>query len=395
MPQNPTFVAFFSYAHHDAQTDPALFEALRNQLQDRVNAKLANARFAIWRDREGLRTGDRWDPKIENEIRTAHILIVALTPRWVESDACRKEYTIFEEVEAEREVGDYVAPILARTTQNQAKHFTEEQSAVYEQIRARQYQSFLAVDFINLTQGEQIALIDKVADDIVGMIDRLRDLPQLPRKRYRPTARPRARAEYDSKAQNFERVDFVKDAEVVLGREVAGQRDVLAGVSFEERLYVQAAKGRIEFGIRRAFLSITDEGSHQLSKIDELRGADRTRYYTTLQDAPEAITVCIDPPPGKSSLAELPLPPATGENFLSKIATGTAELKPTQIKAELLVSLDAEGLYLADGRSLSPRAEAAIKSIMEVATAKLARGKNQTIDTNGLFRRKLPVREHS
>ena len=34
-----------------------------------------------------------------------------------------------------------------------------------------------------------------------------------------------------------------KEAEVVLGRAVGGERDVLASVSFEERLYVQAAKG--------------------------------------------------------------------------------------------------------------------------------------------------------
>jgi hypothetical protein len=68
MPDHPTFKAFFSYAHHDAETDPALFDALTTTLEARVNAKLTNARFAIWWDQERLRTGERWDAAIEAEI---------------------------------------------------------------------------------------------------------------------------------------------------------------------------------------------------------------------------------------------------------------------------------------------------------------------------------------
>src|SRR5947207_2944477 len=122
MPDQKSFKAFFSYARHDAVTDPELVESFTTALENRVNAKILNARLSIWRDEHGLRTGDRWNEKIEGEVRSSDVLIVLLSPRWIESPYCRKEYTIFEEVESRREVGDYVAPILVRSIESQEKY---------------------------------------------------------------------------------------------------------------------------------------------------------------------------------------------------------------------------------------------------------------------------------
>jgi hypothetical protein len=96
------FKGFFSYAHHDAQTDAGLIADFTKELERRVTAKFVNAKFLIWRDKDQLRTGVRWDPTIEAELRAADVLIVLLTPQWIGSDFCRREYTIFEDVEASR-----------------------------------------------------------------------------------------------------------------------------------------------------------------------------------------------------------------------------------------------------------------------------------------------------
>ena len=85
MKAHPTFRTFFSFAHHDAETDPKIITAFTVALERRVNAKLANARFEIWRDTDGLRTGDKWEPKLEEVLRDSHVLIVLLTPKWIES----------------------------------------------------------------------------------------------------------------------------------------------------------------------------------------------------------------------------------------------------------------------------------------------------------------------
>jgi hypothetical protein len=396
MPTHRTFKGFFSYAGHDAKTDPTLIPAFTTDLENRVNAKLVNARFSIWRDEESLQTGEIWNRKIETELKEADILIVLLTPRWIDSEYCRKEYTIFEEVELARAAGEYIIPLLVRSIERQEKHFTDEQKDVYERVLTRQYQVADAIEVVKLTQAGLIGLIDKIADDIVGMLERIRGLPAVSTPD-RPMVRRRWSKEFDAKAQNYERVDFVTNAEVILDRPTGGRRDVLAHVGFMERLYVQGTKGRIEFGVRRAFLSITDGGIGRIVKLDELKRGDDsgTRYYTTLQDDPEAVTICMDPPAGKSSLAELPLPPARGENLLSKVAAVTAETKAGEINAELIVSLDAEGLYLPDGKVISPRTAAAIKAIMNIANTKQTQSGNQTVDGNGLFHRTIQVKERS
>jgi hypothetical protein len=69
MSSDRTFTGFFSYAHIDAQADPKLVDALTTTLETRVRARLAVGEFTIWRDTQGLRTGDRWDPKIEAALR--------------------------------------------------------------------------------------------------------------------------------------------------------------------------------------------------------------------------------------------------------------------------------------------------------------------------------------
>src|SRR5262245_28892586 len=114
MAEQEIFKGFFSYARDDGETDPGLITALTTELEGRINARLVNARLTIWRDTERLRVGERWDETIDGELRRADVLIVLLTPRWIGSEYCRKEFTLFEELEASRTVGQCVVPVLAR-----------------------------------------------------------------------------------------------------------------------------------------------------------------------------------------------------------------------------------------------------------------------------------------
>jgi TIR domain len=148
MPPIQTFKGFFSYAHLDATASPGLIDALTVDLESLVTAKLLNAGLAIWRDRTHLRTGDRWDPAIEGELRGSDILIVLVTPSWIQSDFCRKEYLVFEEVEGAYGGGGYIVPILARSVESQERHLTPAQRLVYESIGGRQYFPMLAADFL-------------------------------------------------------------------------------------------------------------------------------------------------------------------------------------------------------------------------------------------------------
>jgi hypothetical protein len=171
----PVFKGFFSYTHHDAEIDPHIVEAFSSRLEKRVDAKLVNARFEIWRDQDKLQPGDYWDQRIKSAIDTSHIFIVLLTPKWISSDYCRKEFEAFEKIEAARNSGGYVIPIYARDIERQARFLEAKQKQLLANLKRIQYQQIIPKQFAQLTDLERIDLIERVADPICDMLDRLRD----------------------------------------------------------------------------------------------------------------------------------------------------------------------------------------------------------------------------
>jgi class 3 adenylate cyclase len=205
----------------------------------------------------------------------------------------------------------------------------------------------------------------------------------------------RSRAEFDANAQNYDRVDFVSSAEVVIDQpQDDKERGVYAQVEFVERLYVESPRARIEFGVRRAYVSIGNGGSGELARSDHLRAAAtrRNTQFVFLHDAPDAVSICIDPDIGRTSLAELALPPTPRENYLCQIATATSKVEIAKLWAELRVSLDVEGLYLAD--DIAPLVSPSKKKQIEAIVAVAAKKSHHRLE-NGEIRRALEVRERS
>jgi hypothetical protein len=399
MKERRAFRAYFSYSHIDAEVDPRSITLLIKELEQRVMARLPTGEFKIWHDKQGIHIGDRWDSRLEKELHASDVLIVLLTPRWIGSEWCRKEYSIFEQVERERSTGDhvvgYVVPILVRDIERQKDNFTPEQLEIYTRITARQYQP--ATDFSKLSRATRTELLEGIADDIEGMIERRRSSSEKAESVRHQDNRGRGKREFDATAQNYREVDFVSDAEIFLDQSIGdADRVILAQFGFVEKLYVQSERGRIEFGVRRAFVSVDNEGPGALSKIDEFKkdGEYGHSYYVSRHESPTAITLCMNPPIGKTSLAKLALPPARNENYLSKIAKASSEVTAGQLSAQLVVSLSVEGLYIAgDRRYMSSRTEYAIKAIMEIAASKAAASHGETVDSKRQFHRRLPVKE--
>jgi TIR domain-containing protein len=173
MPERQTYTCFFSYSHRDAIRDPALLSAFTKDLEARVNAVSANANFKIWRDDDGLRAGNKWDKALASAIRASDMMIVLLTSAWIDSEYCRKEYVVFEQHALDREVGEFVLPILASNFEIQETHFTHEQNEVYQRLLTYQYRKILSMEFFKLKTASRTMFIDKLGDDIDIIIQRL------------------------------------------------------------------------------------------------------------------------------------------------------------------------------------------------------------------------------
>jgi hypothetical protein len=133
----------------------------------------------------------------------------------------------------------------------QARYFTTDQQDVYERISNRQY--FKATAFLNMTKAKRNSATEKLADDIVSMIDRLRQLPTTSKSS--PIIRGSARfgqrqREFSATAEDYAAVDFVRTSAVrIEPPENERERGVYAQVDFVERLFVRGTKALIEFGV--------------------------------------------------------------------------------------------------------------------------------------------------
>lgn len=393
------FQGFFSYTRLDAQIDPKLVDALTTRLEMRVTRKVINARFVIWRDVKDLRTGQSWDDRIGEAVRASEVFIALMTPKWFESPNCRKEYQIFKQVERAIGAGEYVVPLLAHAVEKQIKNFDQEQKATYDDLNKRQYKKTIATEFIALTKGQQERLVDEIADDIEGMIERLRDKSPVSIRTNRAlTGRQSNRVpEFSANPHNYPKYDFVAAAEVLVETHKGNRpRGVFVHLGFLERLYVEAKtrKARVEFSIRRAYLSLKGGSAGELTRNPDWAqfSASGSVYYVNEKAAPEAITICINPEPGRTGISDLPLPPAAQENFLSMPAVAAPDTDIKNLRAELTVSLCPEGLFIAGEDPRKPSAEFAkkIAAIVSVLAAK-----NENVADSGFIRRAVPVRERT
>jgi hypothetical protein len=173
---NPNrFQAFFSFAYNDLATDPQLLAMLTVELEKRVTARLVNKDFTIWADYSALRSGVQWNSAIEDAIRASDVLIILLTPRWIMSDYCRKEYLFFESFKAADGKIPSMIPIGSRSLDMQKDQLNVEQQLIYKSLSERQYFRLLPNDYVLPNASGRKRLVEGIADDIVGILERARN----------------------------------------------------------------------------------------------------------------------------------------------------------------------------------------------------------------------------
>ena len=195
--------AFFSYSHLDGELDPELFGPFSKELELRVSAQFVNDKLNIWHDKNGLLTGVNWNATIEASLRESKLLIVMLSPKWLGSDYCRKEFTIFREVEQKLGMETLVVPLLLREVASKKKQLTKEQLDIFEQLSARQYRSILVKEFLKLDENERDFLVESLAEEIAKTLEPLFEAANASvvsapaPERFEPTAASKAAKPFD------------------------------------------------------------------------------------------------------------------------------------------------------------------------------------------------------
>lgn len=389
------FNGFFSYAHADSSTDTSVFELLSSELQQRVQQRLANAKFSLWRDTQKLRVADKWASEIEKAVKDAHVFIAIISPSWLSSTVCMREYNTFlqkEKMEGEGHV-DSIAPIIIRAIEPQLAHLTDMQTSIYSDVKSRQFTRRDITEISNMPPPERSAWIDKIADDVAGIIEKHRvALSAEAGQSLQPVRFSRAaeRKEFSQRAYDFRTFDFIGDSELVLRGAHKRRSPIYCQLDFVDRLYVETKDGRVEFGIRRAILTLQENSGGKVSASDHVRNASPNVRYLKRHDSPAAIAISIDPPAGKTTLGELSLPPGplAGDNRVAEVGFVDCGAN-TDITATVSVSINTEGLFLNSNNADNKRNSyiTKVQAILSVAVEKYAGAKN------GLIERSLEIRD--
>jgi hypothetical protein len=212
---------------------------------------------------------------------------------------------------------------------------------------------------------------------------------------FRPLLNHVNREDLFPKAVNYEEVDFANEPEVAVDNPRQGMpRSVLAQIDFEECLYVESARVRVVFGVKRAYLLIFTLGNGKLQRVDHLQptAIGRNVSYKKWQDRPEAICICIEPDTGKLTLGSLALPKWEDANRLSLVATASSEVRREEMRAELHVALNAEQIYIVESARarLSGSMQNKLHAIIKVAASKT---RLQTVSRKGHISRSIEVTE--
>jgi len=89
---------FVSYAHSD--NEDGWIDSFVNILLSTYR-KMTGVSPSIFLDRESLITSDIWDKKIQSALRQSSIMVAVVSPSYILSEWCRKEWSIFVEREIE------------------------------------------------------------------------------------------------------------------------------------------------------------------------------------------------------------------------------------------------------------------------------------------------------
>lgn len=175
---NNEFEIFCSYAHVD--NDDAWVENFITEVT-RTYRKLTGEEPRIFMDRESLVTADVWDKKIRTSLEVSSVLMAVITPSFIRSEWCQREWEMFSLREAElrkkillADEQGLIFPILLYPL-NRGR-FTQQQEAFSADVKKRQW-----LDVSSQLEGSPIRP-DQVRDLTEQLIDTLAELEQRRRR---------------------------------------------------------------------------------------------------------------------------------------------------------------------------------------------------------------------
>jgi hypothetical protein len=109
-------------------------EKFRDHLEFELRTKTGNLSLTVFQDKRGIRGGDKWEQVLTEELKSARLLLVLLSPSWLGSKWCRREYELFSAPERDGAMSRPVVPLIWDKVTEVDYAETSEEAKVLKQL---------------------------------------------------------------------------------------------------------------------------------------------------------------------------------------------------------------------------------------------------------------------
>ncbi len=176
--------SFFSYVQLNDKHDSGRLTKLRERLEKEVEVHTGEP-FPIFQDRNDISWGQAWKERIEDAIDSSTFLIVIVTPSYLKSPACRKEFDLFLKREKKLRRNDLILPLIYIETPAIIKKEGKEKNPIACEIAKRQWADWRDLRFEPWTSpevGKRLATLAMTIRDAIYSSSNLSIYPKGKRK---------------------------------------------------------------------------------------------------------------------------------------------------------------------------------------------------------------------
>lgn len=102
---------FFSYRQLDNKNDQNYLTRLRQNLEQEIGTLIGRP-MTVWQDVDEIEWGQHWKAEIGKGLAEAAFFIPVITPGYLQSEECRREFMAFLEYEKRRSRNDLILPLI-------------------------------------------------------------------------------------------------------------------------------------------------------------------------------------------------------------------------------------------------------------------------------------------
>lgn len=156
---------FVSYVHDDDRAEGGRIVKLANDIDERYRFIAGDDDLDVFTD-HNLSWGDEWQARLAEELRRATLFIPVVTPRFLKSEACRKEVLDFLAVADATGNRRLVCPILYVDPGS-----LSDDDPVEQAIKEHQWSDWTELRYEDPLSGKYLRAVDKLVKDLVAGLD--------------------------------------------------------------------------------------------------------------------------------------------------------------------------------------------------------------------------------